>query len=441
MNGSINSGNSLEDLSRLIHKQVEYRFHKKQLTFSLSMGLFSSNDVDAGTDLLLRNIVEHVEIARTERLLDAGCGTGVIAVTLKALYPHLDVTATDRDALALSVTQHNARDNGVELRTKPGLDVLPVDPRSYQNNISAGRLPQHSGSFDLIVTNIPAKAGRPVLHRFIINALAMLSPKGRFAFVIVDTLREEAAELIQQSPAVLLKRVDGPRHSVFLLQPKENHVPDTTFPGPYRREKRTFTMQEVTYDLETVYNLPGFDTLPFDAEMLGKASFPVLNEVQNLPGMIITLFNPQQGHELTALLKAAFNRFSVDEKRFQPTVQLMGRDLLALCISAWNLQKAAPYSQITLFHIPCLGAGAKLLDEGSLLPSELMLIRPDSIPRSSWYQQVTDLLSAGTQPADWLITAAKSTLLAPFDKGLQGYRKVDSKKSRGFRYLKYRSLY
>ncbi len=116
-------------IEHLINKKVRYRIGGKDLSFALSMGLFSSNAVDTGSDLFLHTILEHLDITAFTSLLDAGCGVGTIALAMKALYPHLEVTASDRDALALAVTHRNAEANDLAITTVPGLihssSILP----------------------------------------------------------------------------------------------------------------------------------------------------------------------------------------------------------------------------------------------------------------------------------------------------------------------------
>ena len=90
------------------------------------------------------------ERGRLRSILDLGCGTGVLGLALAKHYA-AELTARDRDALALTVTAHNAAGNGVTCTTRGGLDT---------GNLDGTREP---GPFQLVVTNLPAKAGAPVL--------------------------------------------------------------------------------------------------------------------------------------------------------------------------------------------------------------------------------------------------------------------------------------
>lgn len=74
------------------------------------------------------------------RVLDLGCGSGILAVTLAAEWPGAQVLATDISARALDITQDNARRHGVSDRVAVALGdwFAPVADR-----------------FDLIVSNPP----------------------------------------------------------------------------------------------------------------------------------------------------------------------------------------------------------------------------------------------------------------------------------------------
>ena len=124
----MNESTPSQDLGHLINKEVRAYTAGRDLTFSLSMGLFSSNCIDAGTRLLIDTLLEHVELKQASTILDAGCGTGVIGISLASLDSRPEVTCCDRDALALSFTKLNSIRNAVTVHTCPSLDVLSLRP-------------------------------------------------------------------------------------------------------------------------------------------------------------------------------------------------------------------------------------------------------------------------------------------------------------------------
>lgn len=64
---------------------------------------------------------------KTLRIVDAGCGSGCIAVSLAKLLPQAEITAVDIDTNALECTRHNAKlnDVGVRVLEMNIIDALP----------------------------------------------------------------------------------------------------------------------------------------------------------------------------------------------------------------------------------------------------------------------------------------------------------------------------
>lgn len=154
------SNGSTSNLLRFYsHKEVAFRYNGCGLSFFLSHGLFSSYAIDAGTSLLLKLIAQH-KIAEGKRsLIDIGCGAGVIGLSIKKRHPEINATLQDRDALAVAFSQAAARRNG----------LLPDGAEESPDLRFAGALAfegQEGRTFDLIVSNWPAKAGIPVLKEF-----------------------------------------------------------------------------------------------------------------------------------------------------------------------------------------------------------------------------------------------------------------------------------
>ena len=89
-------------ITALVNKQVPFKFHGEKLKFDLSMGLFSSFDIDAGSRLLLKTLAKHADLDNFENsnassnVIDTGCGTGVLGICLKKKYPGLNIRFQDR---------------------------------------------------------------------------------------------------------------------------------------------------------------------------------------------------------------------------------------------------------------------------------------------------------------------------------------------------------
>jgi hypothetical protein len=259
-------------VSPYISKEVSFRFRGIDFKFALSHGLFSSNDIDTGTRLLLRVLSQtwDRDIAEGHPLphavLDAGCGVGVIGIcaarALMQLYveavdntgsvdagasgidgdaerPPFFVRAQDRDELARLFTNYNAEKN--LLQTAEGgigpdcNNPVPVPPQSVPpappsipTALEAYTEPllafPADCRWDLILTNIPAKAGAPVLDDFVCRSLAALNPGGRVIMVAVNTLSLFFRSLINRNGA-LVREETGKEHTVFVYQRKQPRSP------------------------------------------------------------------------------------------------------------------------------------------------------------------------------------------------------------------------
>lgn len=87
---------------------------------------------------------------RFERMLDLGCGSGILAIAMARLWP-FTVAASDHDRTAIAVARDNGRRNGV----LPRLDLVCAD--GLEGLYGARARLRHQGcGFDLITANLHA---------------------------------------------------------------------------------------------------------------------------------------------------------------------------------------------------------------------------------------------------------------------------------------------
>jgi 16S rRNA (guanine1207-N2)-methyltransferase len=127
-------------------------------------GVFSRSRVDPGTKLLL----QHMQVEKADRVLDLGCGYGVVGVLAGLLAPEGRVTMVDINERAAELADENARGNGIE-----NAEALHGD----------GFAPVAGRTFDVIALNPPIRAGNAVVHRLIEEARAHLASGGCFYLV------------------------------------------------------------------------------------------------------------------------------------------------------------------------------------------------------------------------------------------------------------------
>ncbi|MDD4745589.1 MAG: class I SAM-dependent methyltransferase [Eubacteriales bacterium] len=148
-------------------KTIQFRQMGIDFTFVTDQSVFSRQRLDYGSACLLE-AVERDDQPKTGRLLDLGCGYGALGIILKRLHPALAVVMCDINKRAVALTRRNADINQTRF-----VDVVESDG-----------MRQVEGTFDLIVTNPPIRAGKETVHRFFQEASERLNPAGSLFAVI-----------------------------------------------------------------------------------------------------------------------------------------------------------------------------------------------------------------------------------------------------------------
>jgi len=151
-------------------KEIPYSFKDREFKFDVAETLFSTFAIDHGTDILIRA----VEPNNPKRILDIGCGYGPLGIILAKTNPSAETIMLDRDLLAVAYASRNIQKNNVENAVALG---------------SVGVEEVKNKTFDLIVSNIPAKIGdRAITNEFIIAPYKLLNPGGEYWIVVVSAL-------------------------------------------------------------------------------------------------------------------------------------------------------------------------------------------------------------------------------------------------------------
>lgn len=151
-------------------KEITYSFAGEKFKFDVGETLFSTFDIDHGTDVLLRA----VNAGNPKTIIDLGCGYGSIGIILAKKYPQAKVTLIDRDLLAIRFTKINIEKNNIQ-----NVEVFG----------SVGMKQIKNKNFDLIVSNIPAKIGdNAITEEFILTPVKHLNLNGEYWFVVVNAL-------------------------------------------------------------------------------------------------------------------------------------------------------------------------------------------------------------------------------------------------------------
>ncbi len=381
------------------NKQVPFQFHGEKMTFHLSMGLFSSFDIDAGTRLLLKTLAKEVDLSRVASAVDTGCGTGVIGISLKKKYPSMDMLFQDRDALATAYTRENCRLNSI------------VPDRVEEALLLEGLKP---ASRDLIVSNIPAKAGDKVLKDFFSYAGSFLREGGRVAVVIVDPLKDTARKALEAAGCRILHKESTKMHTVFHF---DGGLP---FPGEdfsrYIRNSDEFDLAEETYFLETVYNLPDFDQLSYATRIAGE-----LLRHTSFSGKAL-FWNAGQGHIPVWMSQRPSNHLK--------EIHLASRDILQNRITLHNLNKAGYEGKVVSHQLP---GEPWLKDQAEEEKFQFLYFSLDPITKVKWHQSFAETINAILQKGKYCYINGRSSDLSLLVKHLQGFHFREDNRFKGNR--------
>lgn len=153
--------NKLKDDKRVITVKI----FNKTYSFNTNSGVFAKERVDYGTRLLLNNVIFH---NKSGKLLDLGCGYGVIGVILGDNYRDLYIDMVDVNEKAVELANNNLKLNNVK-----GINCFVSNIYSNVAN-----------KYDYIITNPPIRAGKEVLFKFLLDAYEYLVDKGELWFVM-----------------------------------------------------------------------------------------------------------------------------------------------------------------------------------------------------------------------------------------------------------------
>jgi hypothetical protein len=302
--------------------------------------------------------------------------------------------------LACAFTAENARINNARVTVLPGLLLDTPVPQ---------------GGWDLIVSNLPAKAGEPVLRDFFQRSLRQIAPTGLVAVVLVSTLAAWAIDVLAACGAQVVHVEDSPAYRVFHYRRSATASPaaptgseSAPFPVAYARGSMAFAGGPKSLTQKTFYGLPNFDALDYRWKVSeALLALPVWRRASLL------VWEPVQGHVATLLAA-----------NLAPggTLHVAGNDLLALKAAASQLPDVEVHAV----------AGPQFL-AGRLGEVQGAVFQVHSEPEIPWVDEtrtaVVDLLPPGAP----LLVNGTSTDLARFLESHKGLRKQRDEKYRGWR--------
>jgi 16S rRNA (guanine1207-N2)-methyltransferase len=153
---------------------VEATVWGHDLRLTSGSGVFAQGRLDVGTAVLFRE----TEPPAARRVLDLGCGYGVIGLAIATAVPGAVVTAVDVNERAVLLAGENAAALGVADRfTATTPDAVPAD-----------------ATFDEIWSNPPIRIGKDALHELLLTWLPRLAPGGRAVMVVGKNLGADSLQ-------------------------------------------------------------------------------------------------------------------------------------------------------------------------------------------------------------------------------------------------------
>ena len=143
---------------------IPYYFRGQKFNFITDNGVFSKKEVDFGSSLLLQTVT----LDDGDRVLDVGCGYGVIGLVIAKVKPQSLVDMIDINERAIRLSCKNKTLNKIE-------NVEIFVSNIYQNIVK---------KYDVIVSNPPIRAGKKIVHEIASKSFEFLNEDGTFWCVI-----------------------------------------------------------------------------------------------------------------------------------------------------------------------------------------------------------------------------------------------------------------
>ncbi|MDQ4044348.1 MAG: class I SAM-dependent methyltransferase [Chloroflexota bacterium] len=284
-----------------IKKTVALQWQGRELWFDVAQDLFSSHQIDKGSRLLLDSL-DPTLFPESGAAADFGCGYGVLGIAWQSRKPGWSMRYVDRDALAVAFSAHNAEQLG---------DVVT----SFDIDVS---LPVTSGGYDLVLWNVPGKAGRQVIAGLLEVMLDTLAPGGLLAVVVVHPIADLFEGFTREDTTIELIE-PGAEHTVVHLRRASGEVTerDPFDEGLFDRSGTSFAAAGLEWRLIPVVGLPEYDELGHATQLAVKLMRDLQTDVPPARWLVV---DPGVGHLAIAATKLWPGAHGV----------IAGRDALAL---------------------------------------------------------------------------------------------------------------
>jgi len=171
------------------HSENEYfsftsQFNNKEFTFRSCPDVFSKDELDYGSLVLVKSILDHSQ-TYSGSIMDMCCGYGTIAILLSK-FIDAEYFLSDINSTAVDLAKHNIKSNNCNIN---------------EDHVFIGNMfDELDLTFDHVVSNPPIKAGKKYLLQFVDGAFSHLNHEGTLTLVIkknlgADSLKKYLTEL------------------------------------------------------------------------------------------------------------------------------------------------------------------------------------------------------------------------------------------------------
>ena len=153
---------------------VEAEVWDTELRLTSGSGVFAKGRLDIGTAILFRE----TQPPAPGRILDLGCGYGIIGLAIAAVVPDAVIDAVDVNERAVLLANENAERLQVADRYRAATPSA-IDPDAV---------------YDEIWSNPPIRIGKEALHELLLTWLLRLRPGGRAVMVVGKNLGSDSLQ-------------------------------------------------------------------------------------------------------------------------------------------------------------------------------------------------------------------------------------------------------
>lgn len=145
-------------------RNIYFEFKGFSFKFVSDNGVFSKNEIDEGSEILLNSFLNFGKKGRT---LDVGAGVGVIGITISKI-TGCPVDMLEINKRAVSLCEENINVNAVS------------NCNVYESDVYE----KAEGKYDVVISNPPIRAGKKVVFEILEKAKEYLSLNGELWVVI-----------------------------------------------------------------------------------------------------------------------------------------------------------------------------------------------------------------------------------------------------------------